>query len=1549
MPNMTGPAPPPSSTPPQPHVGGPPAQQQQAMVPPQQQQIPSAPTTLNRQRKRIAIIDPVSRQEVSVEGTSKSGPGTLIPPSTGSSSSTPGLSDSSNQSPAGSVEPEKLPSQTTPSKNFAAEFAANVAAAAEGSVRTRVEKEDTPPVELSVQDIPPVEMTNSFVKEPTPEVSTPVEPPVEPTVEPSVREPSPVPPQDSPPVPMSLSVSSGPPEIVGTPITPSKDNSTLSVACPDLKPGEELMYEPVSPTPLPDSPCDENKSSEASVHSKPSPFEEVINKKAGGSVVSGIEKVKVIESTTPVEDSSFEPAIKGRKKKSAASKRAALNSKPEKMGDLLDVFTGGPETGGQELDDEQVPTVTKKSPTPEPVSVIDEVENKETPSEVADPVSELTEKVSSIDIEIEPTEEPLSISLPSAVSENPIEQNEETKAESDQEIPNVVPPATLESSAPKVNGILDSIPAELRRSDSSRTDEKAGDESGPEDGEIIEDTEDEENDAPGEDGKNPKLKYDYKEDQWSPLNPEGKKQYDRAFLICLQRDPLSLQKPGNLPAMEIVKDKPNVGPGGKGSGFASIGRFDFTPGYVGKSNSRGGGGGGAGGGGAMGKRGSQGGDRKGGDRRGDQAGQKQPRVISLPSISQEVKLHKTKNAWVPQGKRVEPAEGEGEDEMAVLKKKVLAILNKLTPQKFETLVERFQELPIDSQDKLSICMELVFEKAVDEPSFSVAYAQMCKVMQMKQVPIEGGKEGEFVNFRKLLISRCQKEFEKDYMESLDRDKYKADMAEATTKDEMKKIKAVFMQMEMKLRRRSLGNIRFIGELYKLGMLTARIMHECVKKLLKLTDEESLECLCRLLTTVGKDLDEETKGRLSKGRAEGINDLSVYFKDMAKLVGDKTTSSRVRFLMQDVIDLKHNGWKKRREEAGPKTIDEVHKQIETEQLQAKLATFAPSGPPPGRRDDRGGGRRDDDRKRSQRGERPGGDRGGGGGGGGGANQGETPDGWQNVPTRVARSQYEKIDTSKLRNISTAPKVDAESMSFGPPKTGGGGGFGAGGWGRGSQTMKPSRHDDTKMQNRFAGLDAGEQGAPQGYDGRNSGGRFGRQDSVGRGPGGGYGGRNSRGGSTEPGSHPGNRGMADQDRSKAMRDFGGSRSQSVMGPHPGHPSLSREGSAPRSASMVAPKKSIERSPEVALKGKESATEEELEKWTIPLLNEYLHNYDFDEAIKEIGEKFSHETMAKFVEVVLNNVLERTSTHRTRSGELVAQLLKKSMLIEDQFLVALNSVLEFAEDLLVDVPKFWDFLAEIVAPVLDAEALEMKIIKVSATTAKLCEGEMGRKCAGGKYVAAILHQMAKQGHAPVARSWQNSGLSWEEFLGPDINKEEFLKSNKVEWTEVEGSDSEELSEDMVKTEISKILSADKKSNDRLIKWLDSHLGENMKQKQMIRVLVTCVAEACIDGLGGPTNQCKLNEEALSLRQSVLDKYLGNSELEMQALLALQHLMHRLEHPNKLLHTLFEKLYDADIIAEDALFAWEKNEDAAEREGKGVALKSTTQFFTWLKEAED
>ena len=89
------------------------------------------------------------------------------------------------------------------------------------------------------------------------------------------------------------------------------------------------------------------------------------------------------------------------------------------------------------------------------------------------------------------------------------------------------------------------------------------------------------------------------------------------------------------------------------------------------------------------------------------------------------------------------------------------------------------------------------------------------------------------------------------MDDLDRKQYVENLNKAESEEEKKRITAEFEAQEMKLRRRSLGNIRFIGELYKIKMITGKIMHECIRKLLLQTDEESLECLCRLVTTVGQ--------------------------------------------------------------------------------------------------------------------------------------------------------------------------------------------------------------------------------------------------------------------------------------------------------------------------------------------------------------------------------------------------------------------------------------------------------------------------------------------------------------------------------------------------------------------------------------------------------------------------------------------------------------------------------------------------------------------------
>lgn len=59
-------------------------------------------------------------------------------------------------------------------------------------------------------------------------------------------------------------------------------------------------------------------------------------------------------------------------------------------------------------------------------------------------------------------------------------------------------------------------------------------------------------------------------------------------------------------------------------------------------------------------------------------------------------------------------------------------MNKLTPQKFDTLLDKVKALDINNQKRLEGVIDLVFEKAIEEPNFSKAYAAMChKLSKLK--------------------------------------------------------------------------------------------------------------------------------------------------------------------------------------------------------------------------------------------------------------------------------------------------------------------------------------------------------------------------------------------------------------------------------------------------------------------------------------------------------------------------------------------------------------------------------------------------------------------------------------------------------------------------------------------------------------------------------------------------------------------------------------------------------------------------------------------------
>lgn len=69
---------------------------------------------------------------------------------------------------------------------------------------------------------------------------------------------------------------------------------------------------------------------------------------------------------------------------------------------------------------------------------------------------------------------------------------------------------------------------------------------------------------------------------------------------------------------------------------------------------------------------------------------------------------------------------------------------------------------------------------------------------------------EFVNFRKILITRCQVEFEKQSVDESTRNAKLKEINECSDPDKKKDLQFDLEEYDRKLRMKSVGNVRFIG-------------------------------------------------------------------------------------------------------------------------------------------------------------------------------------------------------------------------------------------------------------------------------------------------------------------------------------------------------------------------------------------------------------------------------------------------------------------------------------------------------------------------------------------------------------------------------------------------------------------------------------------------------------------------------------------------------------------------------------------------------------------
>merc|ERR1719326_517859 len=104
--------------------------------------------------------------------------------------------------------------------------------------------------------------------------------------------------------------------------------------------------------------------------------------------------------------------------------------------------------------------------------------------------------------------------------------------------------------------------------------------------------------------------------------------------------------------------------------------------------------------------------------------------------------------------------------------------------------------------------------------------------------------------------------------------------------------------EIKYKLKMIGNIKFVGALLARRMLASKVSLAVAEELLSDPTPEALESLAALLTKIGPTLDRQDWAHYT-----AFNAIFVQVRATVK----KPLDSRIRCLLQDLLELRENDW------------------------------------------------------------------------------------------------------------------------------------------------------------------------------------------------------------------------------------------------------------------------------------------------------------------------------------------------------------------------------------------------------------------------------------------------------------------------------------------------------------------------------------------------------------------------------------------------------------------------------------------------------------------
>jgi len=285
---------------------------------------------------------------------------------------------------------------------------------------------------------------------------------------------------------------------------------------------------------------------------------------------------------------------------------------------------------------------------------------------------------------------------------------------------------------------------------------------------------------------------------------------------------------------------------------------------------------------------------------------------NLPRLVYFKPLKRSSNSWKAQhNKNVKHEEK--------VKRSTIILLNKLSIENIDKLCPLFVKKILMKCEKvidINIVVKTIFEKACDETSFSILYAKLCDYAQKNTINeylIENQKNNKSIDirtiFKRVIINLCQSNF---YNQNSNKE------------DEIR---------QLRKKKKILGNIKFIGDLFKAKLIHESIVHHIIWNFLKPNKNSSqntqtlgLEGCVKFFQTIGMEID-------TKNNKRWIDQYFNYLKHYSK----KNGSARIKFMVMDLFELRENEWKNKIQIDAIKTKKEVAAEFE-ELQQTKMYSY-----------------------------------------------------------------------------------------------------------------------------------------------------------------------------------------------------------------------------------------------------------------------------------------------------------------------------------------------------------------------------------------------------------------------------------------------------------------------------------------------------------------------------------------------------------------------------------------------------------------------------------